>query len=99
MRQTYSLHSKTIDVIERNKMSNFTPGPGTYESPDFEDGSKQSNSKFGNSKLGTIDPHLKRFPEIKQTPGPSSYESEEGFGTGHYTLSRHNGNGGRVFNR
>lgn len=54
-------------------MSNFTPGPGTYESPDFEDGSKQSNSKFGNSKLGTIDPHLKRFPEIKQTPGPSSY--------------------------
>lgn len=30
MRQTYSLHSKTIDVIEKAKMSNFTPGPGAY---------------------------------------------------------------------
>ena len=73
MRQAYSLHSKTIDVLDKHKMSNFTPGPGSYEYPDFENGSRQSNSKFGNSKLGTIDPNLKRFPEIKQSPGPSNY--------------------------
>jgi hypothetical protein len=100
MRQNYSLHSKTIDVVEKAKMCHHTPGPGAYESSDFEGPSKQTNSKYGNSKLGTIDSNLKRFPEIKLTPGPSSYHNEDGMlGTGHYMLSRHAGNGGRVFSR
>lgn len=71
MKQEYSLRSKTLDVIEKSKMSNHTPGPGAYESVDFEsNGGRTRISKYSDSKFGTIDPKLERFPQIKPTPGP-----------------------------
>ena len=101
MSQSYSLHTKTIDVIDKHNMKHYTPGPGSYEPVDFENGSgRYGCSKYSDSKLGTIDPTLERFPKVKQTPGPSTYNSGDGeLGSGHYTLSRHAGKGGRVFGR
>ena len=101
MPQEYSLHCKTIDVIEKNKMKHYTPGPGNYETNDFENKSgRHSNSKYTDSKFGTIDPHKKRFPVIKQSPGPSSYEGGDGSPDSYqYTLSRHPAKGGRVFDK
>lgn len=37
---------------------------------------------------------------IKQSPGPSSYQEEDGSSdSNHYTLSRHTAKGGRVFDK
>jgi hypothetical protein len=101
MPQEYSLHSKTIDVIERSKMSNYSPGPGRYEVNDFENAKgRHSCSKYSDSKYGTIEPKRKRFPQIRLSPGPSSYAKEDGeLGSGHYTLSNHKGKGKRIFDR
>jgi hypothetical protein len=61
---------------------------------------KSQISKYGDCKLAKIDPNTKRFPEIKHSPGPSTYSHVDGsMESGRYTLSRHNGKGGRVFNR
>lgn len=74
MHQEYSLKSKTLDVIEKDKMSNHTPGPGAYDSSDFEVSKlRHGQSKYTDSKFGTIEPHRERFPGIKVSPGPSSY--------------------------
>ena len=52
------------------------------------------------SKYGTIEPHRKRFPTIKQTPGPSTYDGEDGVpDSNRFTLSGHTAKGGRVFNK
>jgi len=72
MHQEYSLRSKTIDVVDKSKMANFTPGPGAYDSIDFEmNGGRTRVSKYTDSKFGTIDGNLERFPQIKPTPGPA----------------------------
>jgi hypothetical protein len=51
--------------------------------------------------MAKIDPNTKRFPEIRQAPGPSSYSQVDGemANGSRYTLSRHNAKGGRVFSR
>lgn len=100
MKEKYSMRSRTIDVIVKSHASNYTPGPGEYET-EWENGAaRHSISKYQNSKFGTIDPNLQRFPQIKPSPGPDAYQNEDGgVASGQYTLSRHTARGGRVFSR
>lgn len=100
MSERFSIRSKTINLVEKQS-NRYTPGPAAYEPVDL--GGKEGRhqvSKFSDVKMAKIDPHSKRFPEIKQAPGPSSYSHADGqMADGKYTLSRHSGKGGRVFSR
>lgn len=73
MQERYSIRSKTINLAEKQS-NRYTPGPAAYDPVDLEkkDGRNQV-SKYPDAKMAKIDPNTKRFPEIKNTPGPSSY--------------------------
>jgi len=50
--------------------------------------------------MAKINPNTKRFPDVKQSPGPMTYEQQEGFPEkGKYTLSTHTGYGNRAFDK
>lgn len=57
-------------------------------------------SKFGDTKLASLNMKSERFERIKESPGPSSYVEKDSLtGNAKYILSNHKGNGTRVFNQ
>jgi hypothetical protein len=101
MPQKYSLRAKTIDVIEKRATHLQTPGPAAYQAVELENGNgRHLVSKFEDTRFAKIEPNRPRFPGIKQTPGPTSYEQAEGWmEKGKYTHSKHTGHGSRAFDK
>ena len=58
-------------------------------------------AKFNDTKFAKIEPHLSRFQQIKETPGPTNYKGEgDGVSSsGKYILSNHKGAGTRAFSQ
>ena len=73
----YTIRTKTIDPKEHTTNLE-TPGPAAYQSIELENSTGRHHvSKFVDSKLGTIEGKIKRFPALKRTPGPTTYNPHE----------------------
>jgi len=99
MSQSYTLRPQTIDVIENNMSYKNSPGPGAYKEIDLDPKNGRFHiAKFGDSKLGRINPNTPRFPTAKESPGPLSYREGDSLSKdAKYKLSHHRGNGTRPF--
>lgn len=51
---SYTIRSKTIDMIDKNLTYRRDPGPGTYEAVDLDPKNKTKVSRFKGAQLGII---------------------------------------------
>lgn len=99
MNISYSLRPQTLDFIGEKTTYKKNPGPGQYAEIDLDPKTGRfAVSKFGDTKFAKINPKTPRFPETKQSPGPSSYQEGDSMkGNAKYVLSKHKGAGTRAF--
>lgn len=93
------MRPRTIDYIGEKLTYKQNPGPGQYDQVNLDPKTGRFIvSKFGDSKFSKINPKTPRFPEVKDSPGPLSYQEGDSLSQGgKYILSNHRGNGTRAF--
>lgn len=99
MHQSYTIRSRTIDVVEKHRSNKYNPGPADYNSVELQpNGGRFRISKYSDTKFAKINPNTKRFKTIEVTPGPLSYREKDSLNsTSRYLLSQRKGQGTRPF--
>ena len=97
---SWTARPKPVDMIDKNLTYKQTPGPGQYETVDFQNKKGRfQHAKYEDAYLSIIN-RCPRFPPTKLTPGPGDYlEGNSLNGAGKYNLSQHKGEGGRIFSK
>lgn len=101
MSVSYSLRSKTLDVVAKNLSYLQVPGPGSYQSVELNPADGRFGlSQYSDSKFSVINKAQRFRKEKEKMPGPATYSKIDDLNSqGKYVLSHRRGKGTRPFDK